>query len=516
MGIPKLMGVEQEYAITLKGRQNLSVFDAACMVVNAYARTIGLKDDSVDFIWDYGHETPYQDIRGTLFGKSTGQEIMGREENRRINTALPNGARLYTDHAHPEFSTPECLRARDAVAYDRAGENILQTGLTQVNRLLGRPIISLFKNNIDHQGHSFGTHENYLMDAGRHQELFADRSETAVRRLVPFLATRHIFAGAGKAAGGAAPSPYQISQRADFMEHIFGLETMYARPIINTRREHHADPDRFRRLHLILGDANMSEFAAFLKLGATQIVLQMLEAGFILDDLALADPLKAMKDASLRFDAMIEAADGKTLTALDVQRRYLELAEAFGGRGDAALIPEYDEILSCWAAALTGLEKLRLSADFMILDDPEDLAGRLDWVMKLWTMNRYRETRGATWDDPQLKVLDLQYHNIDPASGLFYRLQDQGRMQRLLTDEAVEKCVFAPPEDTRAYFRGRCIEKYPGEMYLVNWEVVGFDQGDCHRMVPLLNPLKATRSHVEHFFEAADSAARLLELIEQS
>ena len=229
MSIPKVVGLEQEYAIKIAGEMDLSAFHASCMLVNAYARHIGLRGPGQTLLWDYGHETPYQDVRGPMFGKSTSREIMDPDENMMINACLPNGARFYTDHAHPEYSTPECLSARQVLACDKAGEKILAASCRLVRDEYPEARISLYKNNMDHQGHSYGCHENYLLAAAPHEELMARNPDKALKILVPFLATRQIFTGAGKVGGGI---PFQVSQRADFMETIFGLETMFARPIV--------------------------------------------------------------------------------------------------------------------------------------------------------------------------------------------------------------------------------------------------------------------------------------------
>jgi proteasome accessory factor A len=340
----------------------------------------------------------------------------------------------------------------------------------------------------------------------------AQASRAADQVLIPFLVTRQVFAGAGK-VGSEAPHSrnacYQLSQRVDFIENLYGLETMYARPIINTR----ADARRFRRLHLILGDANMCEVAGFLKLGTTQIVLHMMEAGFIDDDWTLREPLDALRRISLEYGTPLELVSGRRLTAIQVQRLFLEKAEAFKHCAGAADIAQYEQILACWAEVLDGLEQLKLSREFDIEDDPGDLVPKLDWVLKLWLFNRYKRSRDCSWDHPLLAVLDLQYHRVDNLEGLFYKLQADNMTTSLLDEKEIGYFVDHAPDDTRAYFRSRCIQKYPREVFLLNWEVVGFDHGDVHRMVPLLNPLKGTREQFETLFsEAKDSTALISRL----
>lgn len=517
MSLPKIVGLEQEYALKLRSADEKTAFHTSCLLVNAYARRVGLREPGLRTVWDYGHETPYRDIRGKHFRRATGQEVMGEEENRLINAALPNGARLYTDHAHPEYSTPECRSARDAVACERAGEAILREALRGAVRDLPDPETSLFKNNADPQGHSYGSHENYLMDARTHEECLVRNPARAAKCLLPFLVTRQIMAGAGK-VGGKGPegaAKYQISQRADFMEAVFGLETTHARALINTRGEHHADPRRFRRLHLILGDANLCEAANFLKIGSTQIVLQMLEDDALPGDWTLRDPLEAVKGISREWGCPVDLADGRTVTALDIQNHFLEAAREYAVRGGLAENPEGEEILELWEAVLSGLERLELSSDLEILADPGDLARRLDWVLKLWLLNRHRRGKGAGWDHPHLKTLDLQYHNIDPVRGLFFHLQNRGLVDRVVSDDAVARRIAEPPEDSRAYFRGKCVQRFSASLRLINWEVVGFELGAVHRVVPLLNPLKGTRDGFEGVFARCDTAEDLLAAVSQ-
>lgn len=519
MGIPKVIGIEQEYAIQLKGDPDLTAFEASCMLVNAYARSVGLREPGMQILWDYAHETPYEDIRGRLFRKSSNQQVVSDEDNFRINTGLPNGARLYTDHAHPEYSTAECRGARQALACDKAGEIILRKAVAELRALCPEVGVTLYKNNSDLKGHSYGCHENYLMDANAHDGCIARNSDTAVRVLIPFLVTRQVFAGAGKVGSEASHSSqscYQVSQRADFIENLFGLETMYARPIVNTRAEHHADARRFRRLHVIIGDANMCEVASFLKLGTTQIVLQMMEDGFLSDDWSLKDPVQAVRRISINPDTLIEMGDGRKLTAVQVQRLFLEKAESFKGSAGAAVIPDYEKILSLWTDVLDGLDGLRLSSDFHIEDDPGELLGKLDWVLKLWLVNRYRKARDNAWDHPLLPVLDLQYHRMDNLEGLFYKLQRDGMTARVCDDEEISLYVDRAPDDTRAYFRSRCIQKFAREMFLLNWEVIGFDHGEVHRMVPLLNPLKGTREQFEELFAHAGDSSALIAGLEDT
>lgn len=510
MSIAKVVGLEQEYAIKLKGEPDLSAHQASCLLVNAYARKNGLRQPGMAMLWDYAHETPYHDLRGTLFEKSARKEITSAEDNLLINAALANGARLYTDHAHPEYSTPECLSAAQAVASDKAGETILLEAVRALRETLPLCEVALFKNNTDHLGQSYGCHENYLLAAEAHEDFLVRNPDKALKVLVPFLVSRQVLTGAGKVGDWRTKADYQVSQRADFMECVFGLETTHNRPLINTRDEPHADPERFRRLHLILGDANMCEFAGFLKVGSTQLVLMMLEDGFIQQDFSLKEPLAAIKAITARFDVEVELANGKKSTAVDLQQDFLDLAKAYRRTGAARDLPLLEDILFCWEYALGGLKQLKISPGYDLEADPLELRRRLDWVLKLWLLNRYRLEKGLAWDHPLLRVLDLQYHNIDPREGIFYHLQAQGLTERVVDDEEIDRFVRQSPPDTRAYFRGRCIEKFPKELCLVNWEVVGFDHGKVRRLVPLLNPLKGTRAQFEEIFAQSRSSRDLL------
>ncbi|MDQ7781722.1 MAG: proteasome accessory factor PafA2 family protein [Desulfomonilaceae bacterium] len=516
MSIPKVVGIEQEYALTVRGTDRLTPFQASSFLINSYARAKGLRDPGIGVLWDYGHETPFQDIRGGLFSKSTNREIISAEDNLRINTVLPNGARLYTDHGHPEYSTPECLSARDVTACDKAGERVLREALDLMRKELPTSEVSIFKNNVDYQGHSYGCHENYLMDAAAHEKYLVRNPEKAVRGLIPFLVTRQVFTGAGKIGGEVDESRatrYQLSQRADFLEQVFGVETMYARPIINTRAEHHADDARFKRLHLILGDSNMCEWSAFLKIGTTQIVLQMMEDDVLTDRLEIAEPLSALKRISADFSTPVDLADGRRLTAMEIQRSYLHMAHDYLEKGSGPGVPEAEYILEQWAYALDGLDRLRLSDDFRLMEDPLELARRLDWVLKLWFITRFRENKDRPWDTQGLRVLDLQYHNIQPLQGIFGRLQEQGLTERLVSESDIVRFFGEPPADTRAHFRGKCVEKFAKEVCLVNWEVVGFDHGDIHRMVPLLNPLKGTKELCQDILEKAETSRDLIRIL---
>ncbi|MGZ5345742.1 MAG: depupylase/deamidase Dop, partial [Actinomycetota bacterium] len=414
------------------------------------------------------------------------------------NVILPNGARYYVDHAHPEYSTPECLTPRELVVHDKAGERILERSLLEVARTMpGAPALSIYKNNSDGKGNSYGTHENYLVDRATP---FSD----IVRDLTPFFVSRIVFTGAGK-VGAEAPwdergrGVFQLTQRADFFETEVGLETTLKRPIINTRDEPHADPERYRRLHVIVGDANLCEVATFLKIGTTAIVLKMIEDAF-LPELTIQNPVQALheisRDPTCR--ASVTLADGRTVTAVQLQWEYLEHAKKYVEREDDT--PEQREVVERWEAVLTALEV-----------DPATLHGQLDWVAKQRVLQAYRDRDGLEWADPKLRAIDLQYHDVRRDRGLYYRLEASGKVERLTSDAEVEAAIDEPPEDTRAYFRGRCISRYPDAIAAASWDSLIIDTGaDALQRIPMREPLRGTKEHVEELLAQAEDAAALV------
>jgi proteasome accessory factor A len=427
---------------------------------------------------------------------------MSDEDLGLANVILPNGARYYVDHAHPEYSTPECLSPRALVVHDKAGERILARSLEVLAADMPQaPRLSIYKNNSDGKGNSYGTHENYLVDRATP---FAD----IVRDLTPFFVSRQVFTGAGKVGfegnwDDRASTGYQLTARADFFETEVGLETTLKRPIINTRDEPHADPEKYRRLHVIVGDANRCEVAQFLKVGTTAIVLKMIEDGF-LPDLSLANPVSAMHAVSRDLDlgVPLELVDGRRMTALQLQLEYVELARKYVDREDDT--PENREVIERWDAVLQALT-----------DDPMSLARQLDWVAKLRLLEAYRVRDDLGWGDAKLRAVDLQYHDVQPGRGLYDRLVAAGKVERLTTDAEVEYAVSEPPEDTRAYFRGRCISRYPDAIAAASWDSVIMDAGrESLQRVPMREPLKGTRAHVEELLEASATAADLIDRLQ--
>ena len=493
MAIQKVCGIETEYGILLRGSGDSNPIAASSVLINAYVADLQRKVD-----WDFEDESPGNDARGFAREGSMPPEV----ETHLVNAVLTNGARYYVDHAHPEYSTPECADPKQLVAYDKAGERILARSIEAAARTLpqGQGIVIL-KNNSDRKGNSYGTHENYLMDR-------AVPFARIVQHVMPHFVTRQIYTGAGK-VGSEAPStggvevPFQLTQRADFFEEEVGLETTLKRPIVNTRDEPHADAQKYRRLHVIVGDANLSEVATFLKVGVTALVLAMIEDDWFRDrDFTLTAPVQAIRRVSydMTLRQPLELAAGGSMTALEMQWELFDLGRKYAeDRGLACLGREESgaEVLRRWESVLTGLET-----------EPEALADQLDWVAKYRLIDGYRVRHGLSWRDPKLAAMDLQYHDVRPEKSLFAKLD----MERLVTDAEVERAVTEPPPDTRAYFRGRCLQRWSSAIAAANWDSLVFDLGsDPLRRVPMMEPLRGTASMVDTLFEGCSSPAELLE-----
>jgi proteasome accessory factor A len=491
MGLPHhVMGSETEYGISVVGEEDFDAITNSIFLINSHQTT-------TDVIWDYEEENPYADARG--FQVEEQFEIPSYAENVQLNKMLVNGARLYVDHAHPEFSTPECSSVIELINYEKAGERIIDICRRNANATLpaGRTLV-IYRNNSDQKGNSYGYHENYLMDRRAPFKLIAEH-------LIPFLVTRQIFCGAGKvlAENNTSPCEFQISQRADFFEVEVGLDTMNKRAIVNTRDEPHADREKYRRLHLIVGDSNMAEVATFLKWGTTLLVLKMIEDAFFLANLALREPVAAMKQVSrdLTLRLPLEMEEGHGMTALDIQREYLVHARRY-----LADKPQGDELEACcdrWEATLDALER-----------DPDELVGQLDWVTKRFLLRSYQEKKGVDWSDPRIAMMDLQYHDLRQDRGLYYLLERQGRVERMTTDEDIEAAMSNPPEGTRAYFRGQCLTRYRDAIYGVNWGSISFNLGDEPiKRIIMAEPLRGTRAHVEGLLNASATAHDLVKNI---
>ena len=485
MALHKVLGTETEYGIVVRGDTGFNPAVASSLVVNSYP------GDRVKVQWSYEEESPGRDARG--FGHDTFGLI--DPEGAVVNSVLANGARLYVDHAHPEYSAPESFDPMEAALYDKAGERVMAAAAAAATEVSGKRV-SLYKNNSDGKGNSYGAHENFLLSR---ETPFSD----IIRYAMTFLVTRQVFTGAGKVSSenDRADCDFQITQRADFFEEEVGLETTLKRPIINTRDEPHGDPSKYRRLHIIIGDANLSEVQNFLKLGTTALVLAALEDGAIPDSLDLFDPVESCWHVSHDIDLRkpLELDGGGTATALELQGRYLEWLSKYVEK--ELDDPVWDLVIAEWERVLTGLAT-----------EPMSLSDTLDWVAKRRLFEGFVERDGLSWSDVKLKALDLQYHDVDPERGLYFRLADRGSMRRLFSDEEIEKAMVTPPERTRAYFRGRCVSDFSDALVAANWDSLVFDVGESHlKRIPMMEPLRGTADLVGSVLDDAENAAELLE-----
>ena len=489
MSIAKVLGIETEYGIIATGVDSSPVTSSS-LLINSYVSRFESKIG-----WDFEAEMPMSDARGFNLDDVFPQDI----EMNMVNTVLTNGARYYVDHAHPEVSTPECRTASEAVLFDRAGEEIVRQSMLAAKRVLpdGAELVA-YKNNSDGKGNSYGCHENYLLSRS------VPFGEMAALITTHFV-TRQIFCGAGKVGSEfeGMPNnsvPFQLSQRADFFEEEIGLETTLKRPIVNTRDEPHCDPTKYRRLHVIVGDANMSEVATFLKLGTTAILLSMIEDEQFEDDLVLATPVSAIRqvshDPTLKQKILLDSR--KTYTALNLQEILCERAEKYADRFGLESVGEEDGklILSRWREALEGLRQ-----------DPSTMSHVIDWVAKKRIVDGIAERYDLRANDPRLKAIDLQYHDMRTEKCLALR----AGLETMTNPEDVLRATTTPPETTRAYFRGMCLQKWPADVVAANWDSVVFDIGrDPLRRVPMMEPLRGTRELTERLFAQSSTPAELV------
>jgi proteasome accessory factor A len=399
---------------------------------------------------------------------------------------LANGARLYLDvGSHPEYATPECDSILDLVTHDKAGERILEQLLVSAEARLReegiRGVIYLFKNNTDSAGNSYGCHENYLTSR---RDDFAHYAEV----LIPFFVSRQIYAGAGKVLQTARGAMYCIAQRAEHIWEGVSSATTRSRPIINTRDEPHADAERYRRLHVIVGDSNMSEYSTFLKVGATSILLRMLEdPSFVLRDMTLENPIRAIREIShdLTCRRSVRLANGREASALDIQTEYLNRAKRYAET--KGLSPLEEKALAMWEYCLTGIES-----------DPFKLDREVDWVIKHKVIEGYTDKHDLALSSPRVALIDLQYHDVNRERGLFYRLQRRDMVERMTTDEAIDEAVETPPQTTRARLRGEFIRRAKERKrdYTVDWVHLKLND-QAQRTVLCKDPFKARDERVE-------------------
>ncbi len=495
MTVRRIMGTETEFGISVVGQPHANPMVASTRLVNAYASA---ELHARRARWDFEEESPLRDARGFDMAREVADPTQLTDEDLGLaNVILTNGARLYVDHAHPEYSTPEVTNPLDAVRWDKAGEQVALDACRFAS-LPGEPDIVLYKNNTDNKGASYGAHENYLM---QRSTPFGD----IVRHLIPFFVSRQVVCGAGRVGIGqeGREHGFQIAQRSDFFEVEVGLETTLKRPIINTRDEPHADPEKYRRLHVILGDANLAEISTYLKVGTTALVLDMIEDRFFTTDLSVQHSVASLRAVSHdpTLTHLLTRDDGSTLTAVQLQWEYLHLAAAYlDGKYGSDVDDQTRDVMARWESVLTRLER-----------DPFECATELDWVAKLKLLESYRDRDGLDWDDAKLHLIDLQYADIRPEKGLYHRLVRLGRMERLLDDESVTAAMHDPPTDTRAYFRGRCLAKYPDSIAAASWDSVIFDLPghDSLQRVPTIDPLRGSQAHVGKLIDTSDTALAL-------
>ena len=497
MSVRRVMGTEVEYGISVQGQPLANPMVASSQIVNAYASaTVRARRAR----WDFEEESPLRDARGFDMSRQVADASQLTDEDLGLaNAILTNGARLYVDHAHPEYATPEVTTPLDLVRWDKAGELVMLDAARRAAQLPGGVPVNLYKNNTDNKGASYGAHENYLM---RRSTPFGE----IVRHLTPFFVSRQVVTGAGRVGIGqdGREHGFQISQRADYFEVEVGLETTLKRPIINTRDEPHADPEKYRRLHVILGDANLAEVSTYLKVGTTSLVLAMIEDRYFPRDLTVDGAVAALRavshDPTLR--TSVRLTDGRSLTAVQLQLEYYDLARKYvEDRLGADADPQTLDVLARWESVLDRLER-----------DPMECATELDWVAKLKLLEHYRDRDGLGWDDAKLQLIDVQYSDVRPEKGLYHRLVSMGRIERLLEDASVEAAMHDPPEDTRAWFRGRCLEKYADAVAAASWDSVIFDLPgrESLQRVPTIDPLRGTRASVGELIDRCDTAEALV------
>ncbi|HEX4122788.1 MAG TPA: proteasome accessory factor PafA2 family protein [Verrucomicrobiae bacterium] len=468
-------GTETEIGIARDKEENLDVVAESMALVRSATKS------GVLMRWDYECEDPHADMRGfhveelrqdndeaSYFAQDAGRELSFVEI--KSDLVLGNGARYYNDHAHPEYCTPECSTVEELIAHDRAGERILMRCAQKLSEERGCNVY-LYKNNTDFRGHSYGCHENYLLPRSLPWEKLA-------RGIQAFLVSRQVVAGAGKFAieeeDRFVGPGFQISQRSDFFSELQSVDTMQRRPIVNTRDEPHANPNLFRRFHVILGDANMSPFSTRLKIGTTALVLEALARNPKRAYPVLGDPLQALvsisRDPKFRWEVALQ--DKKYSTALALQREYWQAVSELCDLSDASKTT----LVADWDTVLRDLE-----TDVMLCKD------RLDWVAKLGLIREFQAAQNIGADDPWLQSLDLEYHKLDREQGLYYALEQAGSMRGVPDESAVRRAISEPPRTTRAYIRGRCIQKFSAAVISAQWDHITLQGSEEPLKISLLD-----------------------------
>ena len=490
--IVPLLGIETEYGIIREDQEESDPVEesmrllARCEVKSTFKT------------WAYNRERTHLDMRGFQVSRLAQDEEEDEfcEEDRKrpysywemkSDRVLTNGARFYNDHTHPEYATPECRTVFDLVAHDLAGEYIVAECARLRNQDLGSDALQLFKNNTDYSGHSYGTHDNYMIPRKLPFDVW-------VQHLVPFLVTRQLYAGAGKVGAERKNEDgfigLQLAQRSDFIDSLLSIETMTLRPIINTRDEPHATED-YRRLHLILGDANMSPYATALKVGTTRLVLTLIGAGKLNAPFELADPVADVQRVSrdTTGKVLLKLQSGKTVTPLEIQEWYLEQALQHVNLADDK--EEWDWVTREWSRTMNDHRH-----------QPENLADRIDWAIKKSLFRDFMEAEGLQWEDPILQSLDLEYHNLNPERGLYYSLRDDGSVTGLIGQDEINNAVHQAPQDTRARIRGQAVDQERDHIKNIHWTGIEFNNGeylDLSRLITREDVVQVLESNKEQF-----------------
>ncbi len=490
----RFMGTETEYGIATPSDPEVSPILTSTHAVVAYAAM----NTGARSRWDYEEESPLKDSRGFDLRRYRTVPVVEPDAVGIANVVTTNGARFYVDHAHPEYSSPECSNAYDAMVYDAAGDLVLLRAVENVQELHEQgvsvlknqdpcPPLKFYKNNVDGKGASYGAHENYQYSRKTDFDLLT-------QALIPFFVTRQVVIGAGRVGLGmeGERDGFQISQRADYFLQEVSLETTLNRGIINTRDEPHANAVHFRRLHTIVGDANMSQTATFLKLGMTKLVLDAIEGDVDFSDLRLVEPVEELKRVSrdLSLAHRLKLVDGRELTALEVLAEY---------RARVTPVDDVDRrVLDTWDEVV-GL----------LAEDPLKTSHLLDWTAK-WSLIKSYLDRGVDISDAKLKLIDLQYTDIDPAKSLYHALVRKGRMRTLATDEEIAHAADTPPADSRAWFRGAISAKFGENVIAASWQtmILRYEGGSAKIAITAVD--RFDREHVGHIIDAAADVEELI------
>jgi proteasome accessory factor A len=493
MLINRVMGLENEYGLT--STKNTDPIILSNRIVSAYAKHV-YPNSSIR--WDYDLENPLRDARGyDLTRAEADVSLLTHEDQTIANLVIPNGARFYVDHAHPEYSSPEVISPIDIALWDLAGEKVMQKACELDALENSDDEIRIFKNNVDNKGASYGTHENYMTT----REV---KFENIINGLTSHLVTRQIYCGAGRIGIGqnSEISGYQISQRADYIETHVGLETTLRRPIINTRDEPHCDPALYRRLHLIIGDANMSDNINILKTGTTSIILSMIEANYCdFSIVEIENPVAEVKNVSqdLDLNQKIKLKNGHSKTALEIQEWYFEKALEFCQKND--FMNDYQVVLEIWQRILNSLNR-----------DKSQLIGEVDWITKLNIIEKYMTKHNTKLDDLLLKSLDIKYSEITKDDGIAQILRKNSILITKFSKVQIDNAVLNPPTQTRAWFRGKVLSKFSNNIAAASWDSVIFDVDAQDPLVRIstLDPLKGNKDLTGELIDNAKNITDLL------